>query len=147
MRDTSGVTDTDQHRIVVGVDGTPASDAALAWACAEGRLRAGIVVALHVLSVPWQLPRVPVDEPASDLERDGKKVLDDALARASTDGLTVEQQLLEGSPGELLVEASEGADLVVVGTRRHGALSSFVLGSVSNTVVHHAHCPVVVVRD
>ena len=73
-------------------------------------------------------------------------MLDEALARVFTEGVVVESRLLEGAPGELLVEASEEAELVVVGTRRHGGLASFVLGSVSNSVVHHAHCPVVVVR-
>jgi nucleotide-binding universal stress UspA family protein len=130
----------------VGVDGSPASDAALAWACAEGRLRDRTVVAVHVLVVPYELLRVPIEEPQNKFERDGQQVLDDALARTPTDGVVLEPQLLEGAPGELLVEASADADLVVVGTRRHSSLASFVLGSVSNTVVHHAHCPVVVVR-
>ena len=138
--------DTDRHRIVVGVDGSPASDAALAWACAEGRLRGSTVVALHVIVIPWELSRIPVEEPQNKLERKGQQVLGDALARTPIDGVALESQLLEGAPGELLVEASEDADLVVVGTRRHGGLASFVLGSVSNTVVHHAHCAVVVVR-
>jgi nucleotide-binding universal stress UspA family protein len=139
--------ETDRHRVVVGVDASPASDAALAWACEEGRLRGSRVVALHVIVVPYELPRIPIDVPVGELEREGQQVLDDALARAPTDGVALEPQLLEGAPGELLVEASESAELVVVGTRRHGGLASFVLGSVSNTVVHHAHCPVVVVRD
>ena len=137
---------TDQHAIFVGIDGSAASDAALAWACAEARLRGSAVVALHVISEPYQLPRIPIEKPEGKLELQGQQVLDEALSRASTEGVVVESRLLEGAPGELLVEASEDAELVVVGTRRHGGLASFVLGSVSNTVVHHAHCPVVVVR-
>ena len=140
------MSETDQHGIFVGIDGSAASDAALAWACAEARLRASAVVALHVISVPYQLPRIPIEEPEGKFELKGQQVLDEALSRASTEGVVVEPRLLEGAPGELLVEASEDAELVVVGTRRHGGLASFVLGSVSNTVVHHAHCPVVVVR-
>jgi len=146
VRETAPVALTDQNAIVVGVDGSPASDSALAWACAEARLRASAVVALHVISVPYELPRVPIEEPTGKLEVQGRQVLDEALARAPTEEIEVESRLLEGAPGELLVEASEDAELVVVGTRRHGGLASFVLGSVSNTVVHHAHCPVVVVR-
>jgi len=140
------VSATSQYRIVVGIDGSSPSDAALTWASEEARLREGRVVALHVISVPYELPRIPIEEPTEDLERAGKQVLDDALARTPTEGVTMETRLLEGSAGELLVEASEDADLVVIGTRRHGRLASFVLGSASNTVVHHAHCPVVVVR-
>ena len=147
MRETAPVSLTDRHAIVVGIDGSPASDSALAWACAEARLRAVAVVAFHVISVPYELPRLPIEEPAGKLELGGRQVLDEALARAPTEGVTVESRLLEGAPGELLVEASEDAELVVVGTRRHGGLASFVLGSVSSTLVHHAHCPVVIVRE
>jgi nucleotide-binding universal stress UspA family protein len=136
----------DPQQIVVGVDGSPASDAALRWACDEARLRGSGVVALHVVSIPYELPRVPIDDPQTDLERDGQRVLDEAIARAGVDGVAVEARLLEGSPDELLVEASADAALVVVGTRAHGRLASFVGGSVSNSVVHHAECPVVVVR-
>jgi nucleotide-binding universal stress UspA family protein len=144
VRDTSVMAGA--QRIVVGVDGSPASDAALGWACDEAALRGAGVVALHVLNVPYELPRVPVDDPQTELEREGKQVLDDALARVDVKGAAVETRLLAGSPGELLVEASEDATLVVVGTRAHGRLASFVVGSVSSTVVHHAACPVVVVR-
>ncbi|HEY8215512.1 MAG TPA: universal stress protein [Acidimicrobiia bacterium] len=136
----------ESQQIVVGVDGSPASDAALRWACDEAALRGAGVVVLHVVSIPYELPRVPIDEPQTDMEREGKRVLDEALARVAADGVSVEPRLLEGSPGELLVEASEDAALVVVGTRAHGRLASFVVGSVSSTVVHHAACPVVVVR-
>jgi nucleotide-binding universal stress UspA family protein len=144
VRDTAPMAET--QRIVVGVDGSAASDAALRWACDEAALRGTGVVALHVVSIPYELPRVPVDDPQTDLEREGQQVLVDALARVDAQGVAVESRLLEGSPGELLVEASEDASLVVVGTRAHGRLASFVVGSVSSTVVHHAACPVVVVR-
>jgi nucleotide-binding universal stress UspA family protein len=136
----------DAQPIVVGVDGSPASDAALRWACDEARLRGVTVIALHVVSVPYEVPRVPIEDPQTDLERDGQRVLDEVLARVGVDDVAVEPRLLEGSPEELLVEASAEAALVVVGTRAHGRLASFVVGSVSNSVVHHAECPVVVVR-
>ena len=106
---------TDQHGIFVGIDGSAASDAALAWACAEARLRASAVVALHIISMPYQLPRIPIEEPEGEFELKGQQVLDEALSRASTEGVVVESRLLEGAPGELLVEASEDAELIVVG--------------------------------
>jgi nucleotide-binding universal stress UspA family protein len=146
VRDTRLVPTTEPQRIVVGVDGSAASDAALAWGCDEGRLRGATVVALHVVVIPYELPRIPVEVPESELEREGAQLLDDAVARAPTDGVAIEPQLLEGTPGELLVEASQDAALVVVGTRAHGRLATFVIGSVSDTAVHHAKCPVVVVR-
>jgi nucleotide-binding universal stress UspA family protein len=134
------------RRIVVGVDGSAASDAALAWACDEGRLRDALVVALHVVVVPYELPRIPIEAPQDELERKGKQILDDAVARAPTGGVSIEAQLLEGSPAQLLVEASNDATMVVVGTRAHGRLASFVIGSVSSALIHHAQSPVVVVR-
>jgi nucleotide-binding universal stress UspA family protein len=133
-------------QIVVGVDGSPASDASLQWACDEAALRGTNVLALHVVEVPYELPRVPIDDPQTKFEREGKQVLDDAVARIQPGGVSIETRLLEGSPGELLVEVSESAELVVVGSRAHGRLASFVAGSVTDTVVHDAHCPVVVVR-
>jgi len=96
--------------------------------------------------IPYELPRIPIEAPESKLEQEGARLLDDAVARAPTHGVAIEPQLLEGTPGELLVEASRDAALVVVGTRAHGRLASFVVGSVSDTAVHHAQCPVVVVR-
>jgi nucleotide-binding universal stress UspA family protein len=146
VRDTSLVPASEPRRIVVGVDGSAASDAALAWACDEARLRNAPVLALHVVAIPYQLPRIPVEAPVSDVDREGQKILDEALARAPTADVSIEPRLLEGSPGELLVEASDDAALIVVGTRAHGRLTSFVVGSVSSTVVHHAKCPVLVVR-
>ena len=132
--------------IIVGVDGSVASDAALAWACDEARLRGVTVVALHVVVIPYELPRVPIEVPESELSREGKQILDDAVGRAPTEGVSIEPRLLEGSPSELLVEAGEEAAMLVVGTRPHGRLASFIIGSVSDSVVHHAACPVVVVR-
>ena len=132
--------------IVVGIDGSRASDAALAWACDEARLREVPIVALHVIALPYELPRVPIEIPESVLAREGDELLTAAVERAPTEGVDLEPRLLEGAPGELLVEASTDATLVVVGTRAHGRLASFVVGSVSDTVVHHAACPVVVVR-
>jgi len=60
--------------------------------------------------------------------------------------LRVEQEVVEGHPAQQLVVASEGADLVVVGSRGHGGFVGMLLGSVSQHVSAHAACPVLVVR-
>ena len=72
--------------------------------------------------------------------------LDEAEALAAARGITVERKLENGSPAYALIDASEGADLLVVGSRGHGGFTGLLLGSVSAACVHHAHCPVVVVR-
>jgi nucleotide-binding universal stress UspA family protein len=145
VRDTAAVL-RPSSPIVVGIDGSAASDAALAWACDEARLRGLPVIALHVIVVPYELPRIPVDVPESELERKGMDLLDEAVQRAPSEGVALESRVLEGSPSELLLEASEEASLLVVGTRDHGKLVSIVGESVSANVALRARCPVVVVH-
>jgi nucleotide-binding universal stress UspA family protein len=60
--------------------------------------------------------------------------------------VAIERRVAEGSPGSVLVEASKNAELLVVGSRGHGGFTGMLLGSVSQSVVHHATCPVVIVR-
>jgi nucleotide-binding universal stress UspA family protein len=60
---------------------------------------------------------------------------------------TVERLVVEGPPGEVLLSASEGADLLVVGSRGHGTIVGILLGSVSQHCAHHAHCPVVIIPN
>jgi nucleotide-binding universal stress UspA family protein len=62
------------------------------------------------------------------------------------DGLDVRHTIAEGPPARILVAASDGADLLVVGCRGRGGFKSLALGSVGQACVHHAHCPVLIVR-
>lgn len=134
--------------IVVGVDGSEESKAALRWAVAEARLRDASVRAVYA----WSLPHVaggvgPLIEPDIEmLQRDGERLLDAAIAEVDAEGVDVERASVEGSPASALVEAAEGADLLVVGSRGHGGFVGLLLGSVSQQVAHHAPCPVVIVR-
>lgn len=59
---------------------------------------------------------------------------------------TVHARVAEGNPAQVLIDASDGADLLVVGSRGHGGFTEALLGSVSQHCVQHAHCPVVVIR-
>jgi nucleotide-binding universal stress UspA family protein len=142
-------------RIVVGVDGSEPSTAALRWAIEEARLREARLVAVHAwtfvstpsLGDPGLAP-VAATTLMDDLtiEREGAEhVLDEALAGVP-EAADAERVVSEGSPGEVLVAAAEGADLVVVGSRGRGGLRSALLGSVSSHVAQHAACPVVIVR-
>jgi nucleotide-binding universal stress UspA family protein len=75
-------------------------------------------------------------------------MLEDVLepVRQKHPGVAIESRVTEGHPAAVLVDASRGADLVVVGSRGHGEFAGMLLGSVSEHCVSNAHCPVVVLR-
>ena len=138
------VRDTD---IVVGVDGSLPSQAALRWACAQARLTGGRVRAVTAWEIPsytgWVL--VPYD----DLEAAAGKLLHESVLEAvGADGpnIAVEESMLPGHPAQVLIDASAHAALLVVGSRGHGTFAGTLLGSVSQHCAQHARCPVVVVR-
>ena len=134
-------------RVVVGVDGSVGSLAALRWAARQAEVTGSSLVAVTTWEVPvaaYGPVLLPVD---MDLPGSAQRVLDETL-RATFDGpppVPVEPRVIEGPPALALVHAAEGADLLVVGTRGHGAFVGMLLGSVSEHCVTHAHCPVVVV--
>jgi len=137
------------QRIVVGIDISPASMAALEWAAHQAELTGATLEVLMTWEWPtsygWSLP-VPS---GYDPEQDAAKVLDQALAplRKEHPRITVQSAVLEGHPAPLLVKASHGADLLVVGSRGHGEFAGMLLGSVSEHCVTNAHCPVLVLRN
>ena len=138
--------------IVVGVDGSPESVAALRWAAQEARLRGATLRVVHAWFMPMVFtsgpPLLVLSEPRDGLAEEGEKVLSHALERVAADveGLTVERSVVEGSAAHCLLRAGEGADLLVVGSRGHGGFHGLLLGSVSQQCAHHAPCPVVIVR-
>ena len=153
-------------RIVVGVDGSEGSVAALRWAVAEGRRRESVVEALLVwlgMSAAGlgDIPYLPDEEGrivAAEHDR-----LSDAIARAleepggadgpsadgpSADGaseVTVQRFVVEGDAASVLCERSQHADLLVVGFPRHGGVSHLLYGSVSSHCMRHGRCPVVAI--
>ncbi|MCB5283590.1 Universal stress protein [Arthrobacter sp. ES1] len=134
-------------RIVVGVDGSDSSLAALDWALEEARLRSGevyVVTAWHYPVIGDAAGRAEDHEAFGD---NARSVHADALRRASETGVEVTGAVTEGHPAEVLLKAATGADLLVVGSRGHGGFAGMLLGSVSSHAVHHAHCPVLVVRS
>ncbi len=137
--------------IVVGVDGSEGSLAALRFALEEARIRGAEVKAVNAWHVPpavygggWAPASVDFDEFRKLAEEALQKTLDDVGASAA--GVTVTPMLLEGQPADLLcAEAKNPDDLLVVGSRGLGGFRGLLLGSVSQQCVHHAVCPVVVV--
>ncbi|MCI4065065.1 universal stress protein [Micromonospora sp. R77] len=134
--------------VVVGVDGSDAARLALGFAVERAAQRD---VPLHVLRV-WQPPGdrwAPSGFDPDEVTAEERAAAETDLARwrESFPDVEVELRISPGSPAALLVEASREAQLVVVGTRGRGGLRGMVLGSVSQQLVHHAHCPVAVVRE
>lgn len=134
--------------IVVGIDGSPSSLAALRWALDQAERTGATLRAVHAWERPsaWGQP-VPV-YPGDHLERDADERLAQIIEAATADRRPVEvsRMVVKGDPASALLDESEGADLLVVGSRGHGGFAGALLGSVSQKCVHHATCPVVVVR-
>jgi nucleotide-binding universal stress UspA family protein len=139
-------------RIVVGVDGSPGSRAALRWAHEEAKLRGATLEAVAVWQFPvmTSLPAFGAMPPPDDLGKEAEGTLLATLSDegiAASDDVPVTTVVAEGAPAASLLEAAEGADLLVVGSRGHGGFAGLVLGSVSHQCASHSPCPVVVVRS
>ncbi len=141
-------------RVVVGVDGSPGSDEAVRLAFQEAALRGVGVTAVHAWEKPpYDLPP-PSHDPlpsyvvADELAGTGRRLLTGLLEawRSQYPGVDVVAEVVDGDPVDALVTRSAGATMLVVGSRGRGGFSSLLLGSVSHAVLHHAHCPVLVVR-
>ncbi|MGZ4593994.1 MAG: universal stress protein [Actinomycetes bacterium] len=137
-------------RVVVGVDGSASSKAALRWAARIAPVVDGDIEAVIAWEYPvnygWAAAGTP-DGWRPDI--DAGKVLDEVCAQVFGDrrpqGLTT--SVREGQASAVLLEASKGADMLVVGSRGHGGFAGLLLGSVSATCAEHACCPVLVVHD
>ncbi|MFF7491100.1 universal stress protein [Streptomyces luteogriseus] len=136
-------------RVVVGVDGSPASRAALRWAIRHAGMVDGAVEAVYV----WDTPSArgwsgPAADPDFDLEQARERFAQEVRAVLPGEPPPrLRERLVQGDPSEALIQASEGAELLVVGRRGIGGFARAMLGSVSQRCAQHAACPVVVVRQ
>jgi nucleotide-binding universal stress UspA family protein len=131
--------------VVAGVDGSPGGLRALDFAVAEAGLRGTRVRAVQA----WAWPHPTGFEPAdSDREQDALQALQQLVAgrRERHPDVEVVAEVVHGHPVEILNEAAAGADLLVVGTRGHGQLAGMIMGSISQALLHHAPCPLAVIR-
>lgn len=136
-------------RIVVGVDGSEGSIRALAWAAEEAHLRHAELEVVHAAGYgPWYDPDLLITQAEIDAWLTaGATVIEAALQQVpGLDGLRIRRETPADLAARALITASKDADLLVVGSRGHGGFTGLLLGSVSNACVHHAACPVVVVR-
>jgi nucleotide-binding universal stress UspA family protein len=140
------------QRVVVGVDGSGGSRLALEAAVEQAREHDATLTVVTTWSQPVMAgaPGYASYDWASEADMSGaaKQQQADLLAGVlgADPSVRVEQEVVEGHPAQQLVVASEGADLVVVGSRGHGGFVGMLLGSVSQHVSAHASCPVLVVR-
>jgi nucleotide-binding universal stress UspA family protein len=140
-------------RIVVGVDGSPSSKTALAWAVRQAKLTGAsieAVIAWHYPVLVGGTPFAPVGTlDDSDFGGFAATVLSDAIKQTvdPAEPVKISSTVLEGNAAQVLLEIADGADLLVVGSRGHGGFTEALLGSVSQACVHHARCPVVIIRS
>ncbi|UMB67457.1 universal stress protein [Mycobacterium paraterrae] len=135
------------YGIVVGVDGSGDADVAVKWAACEAAMRKVRLTLVHAIAMPS--PGWTNQQLRELYESDADAILDDAItdihdfmgAEAPTN---VRRQVFFSRPASALVDMSKDADMVVTGARGLGAIRGVLLGSVSNALIHHAHCPVAV---
>ena len=138
----------DRHRIVVGVDGSESSKHALRWAARQ----AGFTGATLEAVTGWEYPAffgfAPTVPDGIDYGELAGRALDQSIDEVfgADRPARLETRVVARHPALALVEASEGADLLVVGSRGYGGFADALLGSVSTYCIHHAHCPVTVIR-
>ncbi|WP_069173971.1 universal stress protein [Streptomyces griseus] len=135
-------------RVVVGVDGSEASREALRWAVRHAELTGAAVEAVCAWDTPSEIGWAgPATETGFDLERARLRYAEGIReVFGDNEPARLRRMLVQGDPSEVLVRASEGADLLVVGNRGRGGFARAMLGSVSQRCAQHAKCPVVVVR-
>jgi nucleotide-binding universal stress UspA family protein len=138
-----------QHeKIVVGVDGSGHSAIALRWAIDEATLHNARLRVIYAFPALVSLAGSTASEYYPQVEKEAEQVLDQALAELPGDELgSLERVLVPGNPAKVLIEASNEAGLLVVGSRGRGGFRGMLLGSVSHHCVQHSRCPVVVVRS
>ncbi len=135
-------------RIVVGIDGSPSSLEALAWAARQATLTGSLLEVVMTWEWPTSLGWAVAVPDDYDPEADVRATLETALTEVRTEqpGLHIDARAVNGHPAPILVEASKGADLLVVGSRGHGEFVGMLLGSVSEHCVANAQCPVLIHR-
>jgi nucleotide-binding universal stress UspA family protein len=142
-----------RHGIVVGVDGSPASNFAVCWAARDAAMRNVPLTLVHMVNATTTWPQVPMAaEALAWQEDDGRRILQEAVkiaedATRTSRRIGITRELWHAPPVPTLVEMSEEAEMVVVGSYGRGAIGRALLGSVSSGIVRRARCPVAVIHD
>ncbi len=140
------------RRIVVGIDGSESAKAALAWAVGQAELTGASIETVIAWHYPIAFGGTPLTPIGAVMDTDFAGTAARVLAAAISDTtdpvgpVKISSTVREGSAAQILLEAADGAELLVVGSRGHGGFTEALLGSVSQHCVHHAPCPVVIIR-
>ncbi|ORW26199.1 universal stress protein [Mycobacterium palustre] len=140
------------HGIVVGVDGSAASDAAVVWAAREAAMRNVPLTLVHMFETFVRtFPRIPMPSGVGQ-EDDARKILEQAVKIAENAvptgrKISIATEVRPSPPVSTLIALSKEAEMIVVGSNGRGAVARVLLGSVSSGVVHGAKCPVAVIRS
>jgi nucleotide-binding universal stress UspA family protein len=136
--------------IVVGIDGSDRSKMALRWALEEARLRGASMRVVYAWNeYPMVIPGGPVlPYDPEELKRSAQELVERLVEETlgTPQDVEITAVALLGPAAGVLVDAAVGAEMLVVGSRGHGGFAGLLLGSVSQQCVHHAPCPVVIVR-
>lgn len=141
----------EEGHVVVGLDGSELSDAAMNFACEAAAARGVPLVAVHTwfdidVSATWTRLPSTIDWDYLQAEEEREFAEQVGLWQAKFPGVDIRPLVVRERPGAALLKHAEGAQLVVVGSRGRGTLRGIGLGSVGQTLLHHATCPVAVVR-
>ena len=136
------------NRIVVGVDGSPASATALQWATAEAAVREAELVLIHVWRLPFRRPAIVHEAEREVMAAEAATLLTGLVQSVPTCARrsALRSIRVEDDAETALLAAAESADLVVVGSRGQGGLRSMLFGSVARTLTKSAPCPIAVVH-
>ena len=137
---------TTERRIVVGVDGSQPSRHALQWARFMAHVLDAAIDAVTVWDISAVMAEGWVDDwnPEKEAAANLHTTLEEVLGSQPT--VPVREIVRQGSAARELVQASQGAQLLVVGSRGHGGFTGLLLGSVSSASAEHAHCPVLIIH-
>jgi nucleotide-binding universal stress UspA family protein len=148
MRTVQDPAEKAEHFIVVGVDGSEPSLKALGWAAQQARMTGAKLQVVTTWEVSTGTGWVPTFPVGYDPEVLARQTLDEAVNETlgSDPDIAVERVVKEGHAAPVLLAAARDADLLVVGSHGHGAFAGMLLGSVSEHLMRHAPCAVVVVH-
>jgi nucleotide-binding universal stress UspA family protein len=140
--------------ILVGVDGSPSAEKALKYAVNLAKTYHARLIVVHVILrrfyavSPSEAGILATTVYVKELEAEGKDIIGKAQSYVKAEGLDCECRLIQGVPAEEILKTaeSEKVDLIVLGSRGLTEVRSFLLGSVSDKVSHHAKCPTLIVR-